>query len=759
MEKRPTTKEERAATTMCKQSPPAESPDGAAAVTYTAFLDALLTNVCCADNGTIGDADSTTDFVVSGSEGDARPLSDSSDDEDGNKLNTKHENNATTIDKEPLAESILPHLRFNPLMSMPSRNNANSLTSTSSLDEFFDLFLKDDAPHSFLSFHKSKGDEDIKATPWKMGQEEDKLERTITFITKFTPKNLQEEPPQEKDAATTPSSSSSNKTITDIHNPTLTLAVTAHQTLSRQPSTMILESLLSFNFVDYSLLKTSLSKMLNLSLTQFLISNDVKGSEVNVRVVLKEEDGGLTASTVAADAASGDQPVIHPFLLPDRLPSLSEDPLSGNSLEQDNHNNNCTSGGYDVMSGNPCVSPTHIGASLLSAIRARNCPTPPNSTSKRNSSPVDEAALLIAKHSESITPKQKKKQGSSSPSLQRDNIVDDTYDVLRTASSRGSLKFKHVSSFEAGIHPGEMAMRRMLWEKDRSGSSARGESNVLRRDNTNTSEGGEPSISSLLQPFDLSTRGGLSMHIEMEVRDNSSSNNNNNSNNTTLRRSLSLSNRSRSNNNGNSSSFQRSRSNGLGGPSIAYIEEKVRKGLKKRVARSWITWANSWCCRLWEDEQVERFLKKGSKKPHPAPGLARKRSNTRPTVRRIGERKKKSKSPARVAKKQTAPNNNLNDEMEKLSVMQKQIQSAKSLKPRRVVTPTSSPTNRENDVSLWVPLQDKDGNQSCRWMSSEDEEGQYGVEVCTISPVDKSKETGGRTKKFIRGLKPNKSKT
>jgi len=763
MEKRPTTKEERAATTMCKQSPPAESPDGAAAVTYTAFLDALLTNVCCADNGTIGDADSTADFVVSGSEGDAGPLSNSSDDKDGNnKSNTKHENNSTTIDnKEPLAESILPHLRFNPLMPMPTRNNANSPTSTSSLDEFFDLFLKDDAPHSFLSFHKSKGDEDIKATPWKMGQEEDTLERTITFITKFTPKNLQEEPPQEKDAATT--SSSSNKTITDINNPTLTLAVTAHQTLSRQPSTMILESLLSFNFVDYSLLKTSLSKMLNLSLTQFLISNDVKGSEVNVRVVLKEEDGGLTASTIAADAASGDQPVIHPFLLPDRLPSLSEDPLSGNSLGQDNHNNNCTSGGYDVMPGNPCnasVSPTHIGASLLSAIRARNCPTPPNSTSsKRNSSPVDEAALLIAKHSESITPNQKKKQGSSSLSLQRDNIVDDTYDVLRTASSRGSLKFKHVSSFEAGINPGEMAMRRMLWEKDRSGSSARGESNILRRDNTNSSEGGEPSISSLLQPFNLSTRGGLSMHIEMEVRDNSSNINNNNSTNTTLRRSLSLSNRTRSNNNGNSSSFQRSRSNGLGGPSIAYIEEKVRKGLKKRVARSWITWANSWCCRLWEDEQVDRFLKKGSKKPHPAP-LARKRSNTRPTVRRIGERKKKSKSPARVAKKQTAPSNNLNDEMEKLSVMQQQIQSAKSLKPRRVVTPTSSPTNRENDVSLWVPLQvNNNGNQSCRWMSSEDEEGQYGVEVCTISPVDKSKETGGRTKKFIRGLKPNKSKT
>jgi len=707
MEKRPASAEGRPA--MCK----AGDGDG---VTYAAFLDALLTNVCCGDMGT-SDSDNSKDFVVYGSEGSgsSSPLSNDRVGEDGDKSPTKSDDNVTAIDKKPLAEPILPRLRFNPLIS----------TSASPLDEFFELFLKDDAPHSFLSFHKSKGDEEIKATPWKMGQQEDKLERTITFITKFTPKNLQE--PQDKESAKPFS-------ITDINNAALTLAVTSHQTLRRQPTAMILESRLSFSFVDYSLHKTSLSKMLNLSLTQFLISNDVKGSEVNVRVVLTEGDGEITSTAVPA-AASGEQSVIHPFLLPDRFPSLSEHPPPENILEHENHDGN-KSISVDVMSENPCnvISPTHIGASLLSAIRARNCPTSPNSATKRNSSPVDEAALLIAKHSESVTTSPKRHD--SAPLLQRD-IADDSYDVLRTASSRGSLKFKHVSSFEASVNPGEMSMRRILWEKDRSGS-ARNESDVLRRDNSNISEG-EPSISSLLQPFDLSSRGGLSMHIEMEVRDSSS-------NNTTLRRSASFTNRTRSNGN---SSLQRTRSTGIGSPSLTYIEEKVRKGLKKRVARSWITWANAWCCRLWEDEQMERFLRKGN----PAP-LVRKKSNTRPTVRRIGERKKKSKSKS-PARKQTAPNN---DEMDKLAVMQKQIHTAESVKQKRVVTPTSSP-NR--DMPVWVPLQVKDGNQMYSWMSSEGEEGQCGVEVCTITPDDKSKrskETDRNRssltkKKFIRGMK------
>lgn len=791
---------------MCKQSPPGspaasllakETPvdGGAAAATYTAFLDALLTNVCCADKGTSDlDTDSTKDFAVGGrsdgvvsgggnvdvSADRGSPLSSSTgnggDGINKSTINDVINNNDHTITamdhKEPLAESILSHLRFNPLLSSSSKNRRgddnNFPTSTSSLDEFFDLFLRDDAPHSFLSFHKSKGDKEIKATPWKIGQTEDRLERTITFITKFTPKNLQE-PEQEKEVAATPSSSST-RTITDISNnpdisnPTLTLAVTSHQTLSRQPSTMILESLFSFDFVNDSIHKTSLTKMLNLSLTQFLISNDVKGSEVNVRVVLKEGDGGVNSTTDKTTTARGEQQVIHPFLLPDRLiPSLSGDPLSKSILDvndhdgSDNNKNNYKDGGSgcNVMEENPSC----IGASLLSAIRARNSPTPPKSrpksrTSKRNSSPVDEAALLIAKHSESITPNRKKKQDLLPPLLQKRDIADDTtYDVLRTASSRGSLKFKQVSSFEAGVNPGEMAMRRMLWEKDRSGGIGRGgngNNTVLRRDETNTTsdkeDGPSSSSSSLLLPFNLSPREGLSMHIEMEVRDSSNSSNNNTA--SSLRhRSSSLSN----------SSFPRTRSNGVGGPSIAYIEEKVRKGLKKRVARSWITWANSWCMRLWEEEQMERFLRKGSSSP-----ITRRRStNTRPTVRRVGEKKK---SPARgvvIAKKQqtAAPNNN-NVEMDKLTVMQKQIQLAESMKAissRRVVTPTSSPIRETNNESssVWSPLMVKNGNHSCRWMSSDEEEGQYGVEVRTITPV-KSRESGGRSspmKKIIRGLR------
>lgn len=685
---------------MCKQSSESPASGGGAAVTYTAFLDALLTNVCCADIGN-SDAEGTADLVVRGDEG---SVAGSSSPSGGVK------DDSATSDNKALAESILPHLRFNPLIN----------SSASPLNEFFDLFLKDDAPHSFLSFHKSKGDEEVKATPWKLGEDEDKLERTITFITKFTPKNLQED----HDGVTTAAAISSS-TNTDINNPTLTLAVTSHQILCRQPSTMILESLLSFDFVDYSLLKTSLSNMLNVSLTQFLISNDVKGSEVKVRIVLNEEGGGITTSTAMPAASNGKQqpPVAHPFLLPDKLPPLSEDDHAENILESGNHDDNNNTDDF---------SPTQVGASLLSLIRARNCPTPPNSTSSKRSNPVDEAALLIAKHSEIV------KRQDSNLSLERD-VTDEIYDVLRTGSSRGSLKFKHVSSFETSINPGEMAMRRILWEKDRSGT-ATSESSI-----GNASEGGEPSISSLLQPFDLSSRGGLSMHIEMEVRDNSSFNSDNN---TALRRSASLNSRTGSNSN---FSFQRTRSTGITKPSVTYIEEKVRKGLKKRVARSSVTWATSWCCRLWEDEQMERFLKRGNPTP-----IVRKRSNTRPTVRRIGERKKKSKSPARggrIGKNQTAPDS----EMEKLQAMKKQIQQAESMKkqPRklRVVTPTSSPEKE----SAWIPLQLDDGIQCFRWMPSEDEDGQCGVEVCTISPDDKSKRSGDSgsrmKKKFIRGLK------
>ena len=165
MEKRPT--EEGRATTMCKQSPTRGTPGAAA--TYTAFLDALLTNVCCADKGAI---DVDADIIVSGRDGvigdedvstDGASTSNNRSGNDGSKSPTKDVSNndtATPMVKEPLAESILPLLRFNPLMSTSIRQNENIPSSISSLDEFFDLFLRDDAPHSFLSFHKSKGDEE-----------------------------------------------------------------------------------------------------------------------------------------------------------------------------------------------------------------------------------------------------------------------------------------------------------------------------------------------------------------------------------------------------------------------------------------------------------------------------------------------------------------------------------------------------------------------------------------------------------------------
>lgn len=708
---------------MCKESSNGSFGGGSA---YTAFLD-VLANVCCADSSSGLETSSAADLTFSGGSGDdntdlLRPS------------NSKHcisattisgsSNSATLMDKDPLAESILPHLRFNPLSSAASSTPIDVARPTSisapSLDNFFDLFLADEAPHSFLSFHKSKGDEQIKATPWKIGQTDDQLERTITFITKFTPKNLQQPQDSNKNDTT-----ATTKAITDISNPTLTLAVTSHQTLCRQPSTMILESLLSFDFLDSSIHKSSLSKMLNLSLTQFLISNDVKGSEVLVRVILKEGRGGI-GTTVSAPV-NGEQQAQHPFLLPDRLPSLSEDPLSG-IIEEDvgddyNYNNNCKGGG-----GCNTVSPAHIGASILSAIRARNCPTPTDSRCKRTNSPLDEAAFLITNHSEdkAVT---KKKLSTSSNTKTRDFAAEwsknGSYDILRSASSRGTPRFKHVSSFENG-NKGEMTMRRMLWEKDGSGNAS--SRNDARQDNKTSSE--DETSPSLLTP-----RDGLSMHIEMEVC-NSSSNNN-----------TALLNRTSS----SSSSLARSRSAGVG-PSIAYIEEKVRKGLKKRVARSWITWAESWCMRLWEDEQMERFMNKGSPLP-----ITRKRSNTRPRVRRIGEKKTSSTTPVwSVREKRLSPN----DEMKQL--VDKHTNNIET-KPK-VVTPTSSPNGNNKHINGWTTLKVKNGNQSFRWKSSE-EEDHYGVEVCQVCPSLVKPRSSRRSKapsssegrsspvRFIRGLK------
>jgi hypothetical protein len=72
------------------------------------------------------------------------------------------------------------------------------------------------------------------------------------------------------------------------------------------------------------------------------------------------------------------------------------------------------------------------------------------------------------------------------------------------------------------------------------------------------------------------------MRIEMEL--GSSGNNN-----------LSMS----SNSSSLSSTFSRS-------TSMSTIDDKIRRGLRKRVARSWISWAESWCMRLWEDDDAER---------------------------------------------------------------------------------------------------------------------------------------------------------
>eukprot|EP00579_Thalassiosira_antarctica_P017204 CAMPEP_0201930848 /NCGR_PEP_ID=MMETSP0903-20130614/26038_1 /ASSEMBLY_ACC=CAM_ASM_000552 /TAXON_ID=420261 /ORGANISM="Thalassiosira antarctica, Strain CCMP982" /LENGTH=318 /DNA_ID=CAMNT_0048470019 /DNA_START=380 /DNA_END=1332 /DNA_ORIENTATION=+ len=148
---------------------------------------------------------------------------------------------------------ILPHLRFHPLPI------SSASAPAPSLQDFFDLFLADDAPHSFQLFHESNGDENVQVTPWKDVAARDentadtnninnsnenterhgRMERTITFQTKITP-----------GSSSNPLSSQSdqNHTNSNTNSTIIPLRVTILQSLLQLNERWILECEFSFDF-------------------------------------------------------------------------------------------------------------------------------------------------------------------------------------------------------------------------------------------------------------------------------------------------------------------------------------------------------------------------------------------------------------------------------------------------------------------------------------------------------------------------------
>jgi hypothetical protein len=218
----------------------------------------------------------------------------------------------------------------------------------------------------------------------------------------------------------------------------------------------------------------------------------------------------------------------------------------------------------------------HVGASLLSAIKAKNSN---ENASKPNWKSSDK---IFNNRFDTLT------------SLQI--AADSEHPDVLSCTSRNSLKLKPVPSFEFVRAPstnpteGHLAMRRMILEKDGAMTSL-----GIRR-------------SASANGFSTNYRG-LAMRIEMDIHPGNASGN---------------------------SSFSRSKG------SFTNIDIKVRKGLKKRVSRTWISWAESWCMRLWEEEESHRLTIKANK----IDGVSRKRkTNVRPSVRRIGEKREEAKVP------------------------------------------------------------------------------------------------------------------
>ena len=205
-------------------------------------------------------------------------------DDDNSRSSSQDRNNKR---RQP-GSVILPHLRFNPLpqLSQPASvtpKSASTSISTSSLQDFFTLFLADDAPHSFKLFHEKNGDENVKITQWKEDTNDNyRIERTVVFCTKITPGSSSNPLSQSEHVN---NSSGSNSTTNVIP-----LKVTIRQSLIGHTSKKwTLKCQFSFDFYTPKIGSTSIGT----GLSQFLMSNALRGTVVNVMVTLSECDEGV----------------------------------------------------------------------------------------------------------------------------------------------------------------------------------------------------------------------------------------------------------------------------------------------------------------------------------------------------------------------------------------------------------------------------------------------------------------------------------
>jgi len=664
--------------------PPAVAPRG-----YSSFLDAVLDHVCCAaEADDDGDSSAREDLATPSGGQQARPCPQrsrprhlsppprprpSTDDDDDNlsPLDGNGEDERRGLPpRGPIRIrpelTILPHLRFRSLPSSSSSSMATPAASSSSprpssLRDFFDLFLADEAPHSFGEFHRSNGDDNVEVTPWVDAENDEpardmaevgRLERNITFRTKISPGS------SSNPLSSQPNNGGGNITV-------IPLEVAVRQTLVKHPGTWTLECEFSFDFRSYA---PTTSAKLGTGLGQYLMSNVVRGTTASVAVVLSEgESGGVVASDVPAgdggdamtggDAGTAGAPssaschqgchdglmsclMSHPLLLPpDGLCSSGGGRggkgrgARGKGRRKRSKSNHDRGGPRRSLQSD---EPSRVGASLLSAIKARNAPD-------------DDGAEFDSAEEEGGDPPGISLLGcgtSNGPCGSMENVASGRRrrgrqeDVL-CCTSRGAPKPKRIPSFEMLLSraPSTVSMRRMILERDVGATfESSGAYPSPRR-------GGVPSDAVPIPVIATSHSRprGLSMRIEMEVRGSSSSSSNNNNNNNNSSSSQSTSNSGNAAALGNSLSTSFSRSASL----TAGIDDRVRRGLRKRVSRQWISWAEGWCMRLWEEERAvggstsARGRKDKGRPTTPArtgPNGSSRR-NVRPSVRRIGDKR------------------------------------------------------------------------------------------------------------------------
>ncbi len=219
------------------------------------------------------------------------------------------------------------------------------------------MFLADDAPHSIRLFHESNGDKDVFATPWrKVDDDGIRSERTMRFQTRISP-GSSSNPLSSQSARANGGGGGNNPSA-------IPLGVVISQTLVRHlAKTWVLECEFAFDFyppahggVDAARPPPSdrpnnggnggngkVGKKFSAGLGQYFISNAVKGTTVNMAILLGEGDDatanedGPASTTTAIDGGDVENGrayrcwhngmmscLVHPLLLPpDRMCGLT----------------------------------------------------------------------------------------------------------------------------------------------------------------------------------------------------------------------------------------------------------------------------------------------------------------------------------------------------------------------------------------------------------------------------------------------------